>query len=321
MERYILGALVAMTAAVASTASWAAVAAMPAPTPVALQYEEISRLAMPPATPAPPGSFQPDRATIVAAGAPSQPQHHGILGNVMNGYQSAMNGMRALQNGTLTRYTYYRGWIRTDDVVNQIATIEKCDQHQYVRLDLAHHTYSISSTQPSPAPAPGPAMANGQPPGGAARPGTADLTFSLSNQNLGPRTLEGVPTHGQSVAYTLTMSNATGSCQNGSLSMRIVEYVSAVGIPRAYCPLPHVAASSPQAYVARGGCSPRMHANAGSAMMLDTNRLAMYRFTSFGQQQNGENVGALTEAGNVRWLYRSEADALFSIPAGFTQTP
>jgi hypothetical protein len=154
MERLVFVSLItlALVGAVVTGSRVVSASPPPASTPVALQYEEISRFAFGEATPVPPGNFEPDRANIIASAGASQPQHHGLLSGVMNGYQSAMSGMQAMQSGTLTRYTYYHGWIRTDDVVHQTAVITKCDLHQYITLDLAHHTYSISSTVPSPVP-------------------------------------------------------------------------------------------------------------------------------------------------------------------------
>jgi hypothetical protein len=327
MERllsFAVGVAAVAVVIAASVQSPGARAAAPRPTPVALQYEEITRFVFQ-ATPEPPGFFQEDRQTIVAAASAPAPQHHGIFGGIMNSVQTAMNAMQSLRNGILTRYTYYNGWIRTDDVAAQTATIEKCNLNQYIKLDLAHQTYSIESTLPSPEPAPAPAM-----PGGtttvSAAPGTMDLTVTATGQNLGPRTIEGFPTHGDSASITMAMTHATGSCRNGSMSMQVVEYVSGLGVPRAYCPLPRVSGMpvTPQQFVVRGGCVPHIHGSASGMFEShgSSNRLAMYRFMTFGAGSGGQSgsAGALTEAGNVQWLYRPQAEALFSIPAGFTRT-
>jgi hypothetical protein len=328
MVRLISAAIAAfaITIAVAGGLHSAASAAAPytTPTPVALQYEEISRFAIPPASPEPPGFFQDDRQAIMANASAPAAQHHGLFGNIVNGYQSAMSGIQSMQSGILTRLTYYHNWVRTDDVVRQTATIVKCDLHQYIQLDLAHHTYTITSTLPSPQPAPQPGMP-GQRPTTSSAPGTVDMTVTATRSNLGPRTLESVPTKGDSSAVSMAMTNATGSCNDGSFSMRSVEYISNVGIPRAYCPLPRTSApSSPQEYMSRGGCVPRIHGSAsgmaGMGGMSAGNRLAMYRMAQFGgAQTNGQMFGTVTVAGNVRWLYKPEADALFSIPPGFTR--
>lgn len=300
-------------------------APMAHPTPAALQYEQIVRMVLAPATPAPPGSFEPDRAAIMAGSANQAPQHHGLFGGVQNAYQNAMNAERMIQSGTLERYTYYHNWVRTDDVVQQTATIVKCDQHQYISLDLAHHTYRITSTLPSPEPAPQPGMPR-QPSGGSSQPGTADLTLTATHANLGPRTIENESTQGDSSTLSIVMANATGSCRNGSFSTQIVEYVSGVGIPRAYCPLPRVSQmpAATQGY-ASGGCRPRIHGSATGMAAMGSgqgDRLAMYRTMSVGSAASGgQTFTTLTESGNVRWLGDAEAQALFSIPPGFTQQP
>lgn len=319
MERFfsITVAAIALTAvAVASLHTPIANAAGPATTGVALQYEEISRFAIAPATPPPPGAFQDDRAAIMSSG------HHGGI------FAAIKNAMNMLHTGTLTRYTYYNNWVRTDDVVGATATIVKCDLHQYISLDLGRHTYKITSTVPSPEPqaapgAPGPPVVQNS------RPGTVDVTVTMTHTNLGPRTLENVPTQGSSSAVTLAMTNATGSCSNASTSMQMVEYISGIGIPRPYCPLPVVsgaAPSSPQQYITHGGCVPHFHGSiSGMSGMMSTmgssgDKLAMYRQMSMGgAQANGQNFKTVTEDGNVSWLSKSQADALFSIPPGFTQ--
>lgn len=327
MERFFLGALAALgIAAVFATGSSAVNAAIPhpTPTPVALQYEEISRIEMPPVTPIPPGTFQEDRAAIMAASASTPAPHHGLFGNVMNGYQGAMNAYQQMRSGFITRYTYYHNWVRTDDLVHQTATIAKCNLHEYITLDLAHHTYTISGTVPSPEPAPMP-QSYGRPTVVNEAPGSEDLTVRASGQNLGPRTLENVPTRGSSATLSVVMANATGSCTNGSMSMEIVQYVSGIAVPRAYCPLPRTAGtmSAGQGTIVHGGCRPRLHGDASGMSLLSgsSSHLTMYRRMTYGgDQTQGAHMGIVSEAGNVRWLYKPEAEELFTIPPGFTRT-
>ncbi len=324
MKRFIFGSLavVAVAGTLAVHAKLVAVAS-PGPTPVALQYEEITRIEYPPATPIPPGSFGADRSAIMASASTPAPSHHGLFAGVLNNVQGAMGEMQStLQHGTLERYTYYNGWVRIDNVTAQTATITKCSQHQYITLDLLHHTYTITSTVPSPAPAPAPGGYSQQGVTNEA-PGTVDMTVQVQSQNLGPRTLEGIPTHGSHASISLVMSHATGSCRNGSMSMQIVQYVSGIGIPRAYCPLPRVSSmQGPGGTVVRGGCKPAFHGNASgeSLMMGNGDDLGMYRRATYSSAQtNGNNFGFVTEAGSVRWLYKPDAEALFTIPPGFTR--
>jgi hypothetical protein len=249
---------------------------------------------------------------------------HGLFAGLQNSANQAMGAIRAMQTGTLTRYTFYNNWERTDDVARQTAVIVKCDLHQYIQLDLAHHTYRLTSTVPQPQAAPAPAGPNASTGPMNSTPGTMDMTVNGNRQNLGPMTLEGVATQGQSGDVSVTMTNATGSCKNGSFSMGLTEYVSNIRVPRPHCPVPHVNVPvSAQEFASHSlGCTPKIHGNVslGGAMLADSDRLVMYRVMSAGAgQSNGRSFKAVTEAGNVQWLGRTDAAALFEIPAGYTQ--
>ncbi len=346
MKRFSI-ALAALAFAAFLSPSWGgrqATAAAATPTPAALQYDEINRVVMPPATPPAPGTFSTDYQAIVAsiqangAGAGSPPPRRGglsgMLGAVMGGNPpgganpGAMMGM--MREGRLVRYTFYKGWIRTDDPYTQTATIEKCDQHQFVTLDLAKKTYSVADTQP---PCPEPAMpmgpmSRGQAPQNEA-PGTVDMTMKATSQSLGPMTIDGIATNGTQGSMQMTMANATGSCHDGEFGMAVVQYVSAIGVPRAYCPLPRTMNANPgEAMAAHGGCKPTMHAQGAAgmgSMMGDASHLAMYRRMSMQGSGSEEahpgmaGMSMVVERGNVTWLSGAPADALFAIPPGFTQ--
>jgi hypothetical protein len=324
MQRPVVAALavaIALFVAFARSPESTAGAAMATPTPAALQYEEIGRIVLG-GTPPPPGSFQDDRAAVVAAANTPAPAH-GLFGGIQNTMNQAMSQVHALQTGTLTRYTYFNNWVRTDDVVDNTAVIVKCDLHQYISLDLAHRTYRVTSTVPQtqPMPAAGPYAPQ---PATSAEPGTADMTLTGSRQNLVSQTLDGVPTQGQSAEFTMSTTNATGSCKNSSFSINLTEYVSNIRIPRPHCPLPEARVpQSPRAWVSHpGGCTPRIHGSAsGMEGLMDTgDRLAMYRVMSMsGAEASGRTFKTVTEAGNVRWLGASDAQGLFAIPDGFTQ--
>jgi hypothetical protein len=299
----------------------AAIAATP--TPAALQYDEINRTFMPPATPVPPGSFQTDYQAILSAASNGGSAQGGGIAGLM---ASAMSGnidnpqkaMALMSLGNVTRYTYYKGWIRTDDLVAQRATIEKCLEHQYIILDLAKKTYAIQSTQP-PCPAT-------QVPGAPSHysstqplpPGSADMTISGTSKDLGPLTIDGVATSGADYSVQTQLTNATGSCRGGDFAMAQTRYVSAISLPRAYCPLPNTMTGGGMMSAApRGGCQTRMHVNGAISGFNDFDHLVMYSRMSMGRS-NG--VGIVVERGNVKWLSGSAADALFTIPAGFTQS-
>jgi hypothetical protein len=336
----------------------------PTPTPVAIQYDEIVRMYVPPASPAPPGTFHTDYRAImaaappiesVAAGAPTpsptpEPRKRGLfgaIGSVLNGtipvgnpggdqgqggpgaggqngmYGQAMGRMNAMRNGTLVRYTYYwlKNWVRIDDPVARTATIEKCNLHQLITLDLVRKTYTISDTRSqAPCGQPGAAAPQGQTVENVAA-GTADMTFSSTGKNIGPLTLEGIGTTGTASTLAYAMMNSTGSCHDTNFKMSKIVYISRIGKQRAYCPLPaSVSAPDATSMVVRGGCKPRMHSSTNGMTHEDDRFLEMYLLTTFGMG-NGQSMNNLLERGNVQWFYKPKADELFSIPPGFTQAP
>ena len=207
-------AAVALIAAVslAPAAHWgAAPVAAATPTPAALQYDEISRPLVPPNTPPPPDAFAAD---YQAAAAAQTPKPHGF--NPFTAIHDAQEMMKAVNAGRVTRYAFYNGWIRADDVNAQTATIEKCDRHQYIKLDLAKRTYSITTEAP---PCPTPTQYSGAPPaqGESGGSGSMDITMNVTTTNLAPMTIDGLQTTGVDRALELKMSNATGSCRSNTM--------------------------------------------------------------------------------------------------------
>lgn len=312
----------------------------PTPTPVALQYDQISRMVMPPATAPPPGSFDESyrRLIALADATPSpQPAHHGfpslggmlargLMKHVAGGPASMQSMLEMMRDGSLERMTYYKNWVRIDQPVQHTATIEKCDRHETIFLDLAKKTYRIVKTSDGCVPAPPASATMPQMPGNMVdmAPGTATMTISSSEQGLGSKMLEGYRTDGTQTHLAMTISGATGSCRNGSSSMSIVRYISGIDKWRAYCPLPRVAGApptSPESAIARGGCKPHVATkNLGYAAVLrPSNKLVLYRLMEMQSDAHNGRFGSLLERGNVRWLYRPEAERLFSIPPGFTE--
>jgi len=331
----------------------------PTPTPVAIAYDEVSRMVAPSSTPPPPGSFQADyqlalqgtsmtgTASEGASTPTPAPKHHG-LGGLLNtvtnpmgnagppgpqgGPPGMMGGGGAMMNmmryGHAVRYTFYwsKNWEREDDPVAKIATITKCPQHQIIHLDLAKQTYTIEDTSPHAASCD--TSTTAQPMMGGrmnAQPGTADMTLKSTTQNLGPKTLENIPTTGSSRAFDMVMSNATGSCRDGQFGMTTVAYVSGIHKQRAYCPLsmPKFVASSAGEAISSGGCKPTMHSQTtGNPMANTSDFLEMYLLTTMHQgaaSSGGSGFSQLLERGNVDWLYKPQADPLFEVPPGFTQ--
>jgi hypothetical protein len=310
----------------------------PKPTPVGLQYDEISRMVIAPATPPPPGSFTLAYNALVAAeqnqtAQNEAPKRHGLAG-LLSGIsnvgqqmqQTATQMQNMMQYGVLTRIAYYNGWIRTDDVVDQTAVIDKCQQHQAIHLNLAKKTYSIVDTQGNPrAACVNPPMPStpGNPQVVNEAPGTVDLNVTSSAKNLGPMTIEGVPTNGSQMAVAMSMTNATGSCKNGEFGMQTTQYVSNITPPRRFCPLPKVGGipTTPAEMVVRGGCKPTIHGSASGMASMGTsgNHLAMYALMQMTSGQGAGKFSSLTQAGNVKWLMKPEAEALFSVPADYAQ--
>ena len=240
--------------------------------------------------------------------------------------QAMMNLMRY---GHLVRYTFYytKRWVRIDDIATQTATISQCPQRRFITLDLAHHTYRVTTGKDGGCAGMTGAMTGPSNARAAdARPGTGDLRMTRSSTGLGPKRLDGIATTGTRTTSTMSMTNATGSCQNSDFAMTTIAYISSIHKPRAYCPIAivtHDMPSRPEAMVASGGCKPTIHgAVAGAALPGAGTLLAMYRLrTTSSSQMRGHAMSMLTERGNVAWLYKPQADPLFTIPPGFTEAP
>jgi hypothetical protein len=313
---------------VAATA--AAPTPMPTAAPVALQYDQITRMIAAPATPPPPGSFGDDyQAALLATPNPLLTQMNLAIaksGNRQPTGSSAgiMSMMTMILGGHPTRYAFYyaKGWIRTDDVVAQTATISKCDEHTMITLDLAKKTYAQKSTQTTAA---GCSGVNASPsPAPLKSPGTEDLTIVTKTTDLGPKSIDGIDTTGASVYVNGTTTNATGSCKNVQFSTTMVRYASKIGEPRAFCPLPQnpLNASDPVAMFARAGCKPTIHmtADASALSAFSPGNLALYQLISMTMPEQKYGFNIVTERGHVAWLDQTQADALFTVPPDFTLT-
>jgi len=323
------------------------------PTPVALQYDQIIRMILPPATPPAPGAFPTDYAAIVAtpaaAGAggsatatPSPVPNHGglagLLGAVMGGapnggeqsdsdnpMANVVNGaMDKMRKGTLERYTYYKGWLRTDDPVAQMAVISKCQENQYIVLDLAKKTYTLTNTKPACSTMPQMPVGPGHTTVENEAPGTVDMTVSNSVQTMGPMMIQSIATTGYDNTMQMSMANATGSCTNANVGMNMEQYISKIAIPHQYCPLPHTAyGGNPTDVVVHGGCKPKMHVSGTGTAEMEMDKLVMFSKMTFNAAGGGNphpgGFAAVTERGNVKWLSGAPADALFTIPPGFSK--
>lgn len=323
----------------AALAGLCVLAAAPAPPPVALQYDEISRMVLAPATPPPPGNFADDyqAATSVTPMPSMPPRRHGfgalgaMMGGAMGDPSAAMGMMNEMRAGRLVRYTVYpsKGWIRTDDPIARTAVIAKCAQHQYITLDLAAKTYTIADTEPQTNCFPMMQQHEGRggPPHEDESPGTEDITVDATTKDLGPLTIDGIATKGTASNISVTTANATGSCsRSGNADLSTTTYMSSIHAPRAFCLLanaPAVPTSAMQA-MSRGGCTPTVHGHADMTFDLsNVTNLAMYSLITMqaedARRGGSRQVGMLTERGHVAWLSQGDADPLFAIPPDFTE--
>ena len=330
--------------------------------PTSLQYDEIVRVVVGQATPPPPGAFKADLAAIqnppadqAATAAPKKRGFGNILGAVLTGQSPldaagdnlaenamshAMGGMLGslnaftafMKQGKVARYTFYNGWERVDDTAAQTATISKYDMHQIITLDLQKKTYrTVDTSERAEQPAteaPTKHSRSKSEPEQREEPGTAVVDLTLQGRALGPQVLDGVPTSGYDNKMTLAMTQATGSCRNGSFSMKNSQYF-------ARFPEPQVAAATsaarpaarvptdPRSMVSRGGCTPTftMH---NSGPTPPAGRFLMYSNIAMQPQQeaSSDNAGSgfafVTERGNVHSLVPSTAAQLFEIPPDFS---
>lgn len=307
----------------------------PTPTPLFLQYDQITRMVMG-SGPAPaPGSFSDDYANIMSQAKKMQSSASaphgmgGMLGSMMKGkipgMAQAQMGMMMMRYGTLSRYTFFRNWVRTDDPVMQTAVISKCDLHETIYLNLKKHTYRIERGKPGCVQAPPSTPQMPGRPTASEQPGSADMTMTSKSTPLGPKMIEGIPTNGNRSKMAMSTTNATGSCRNSSFGMDVVAYISHIGKPRQYCPLPH---TGPMQFskngATYGGCKMRIHHSGRMAGgMFNSRLLAMYRLSKMesGASNSGQGggFGSLLERGHVDWLTLEQVKPLFEIPPGFTK--
>ena len=328
--------------------------------PVGLQYDEIARVAIGQATPPPPGAFKADLAAINNASSDQtaeqpKPKKHGFLGAIltgdplgalsgdamdnmaakaMGGVMGSMNKYMAfMKQGKVAHYTFYNGWERVDDVADQTATITKLDRNTIIELNLKNKTYRTTDLTPH---ATGVGTAeprhesrSHEPAQKPEEPGTAVVDFSRLGTALGPDVLDGIPTTGFGNKVTMAMTQATGSCRNGSFSIATSQYfsklaepqIAAAGRPATIAERPaERVPTDPRSMVTRGGCMPTFTVH-NSGPNPPIGRFMMYSNVALQPQDssnaNGSSFAFVTERGNVQSLPASAA-SLFEIPADFT---
>lgn len=269
-----------------------------------------------------------------------------VVGNVLDAQMDRMlsasagafaGALRGLTQGRVERHSFYAGWERVDDIAAQTATIRKCDLHQVISLDLAKKTYTVedpTARSAGTAPAASAARPHGRestPPPEA--PGTAVADFSNVVAEVGPRKLDGIDTTGYDDTSKFAITQATGSCRNGSFAFHSKTYYSRLATPRLVCPMtampPQRYPQQPQNFVASGGCRPTFTAHK-SGPVPPAQNLSMYSTIAM-SGSSGEAAPAaaassapgfvfLTERGNVHSLSAANAN-LFEIPPDFTRLP
>ncbi|MEA2663829.1 MAG: hypothetical protein QOI11_773 [Candidatus Eremiobacteraeota bacterium] len=275
-------------------------------------------------------------AGAVAGAAISDAMANAVQQSLGAQFGALAGAMTAFLQPHLTRYAYYNGWERVDDVTAQTATIRKCDIGQVLHLDLARKTYTVytPADEPTDAPAPVPAPRRGrQAPPDPAQPGTATVTLSEATRALGSLRIENQATAGFDSTTTFAMSNATGSCRDGSASVETVQYLSGLHQPAVTaCPIRRRAVpDSATGFVAppSGGCRPTFAASR-SGPTPPTGRLALYSLFRLSAGAGATPAPApsggpggfafLTERGNLKTLGAADA-GLFGVPPGFTKAP
>lgn len=279
------------------------------------------------------GSFAGDFQAAVNAAQPAK-KHGGMFSAITNAMQSAEQAMNEIKTGLPSTHYYLNGWERTDDPAAQTATIYRGDQSQRIHLDLAKKTYWIETADEKMAeggPPPMPSGHPGQQP--SPQPGTAKMTITATSAALGPKTLDGQPTTGYKMAFKLAVTNATGSCSNGSFGTSMTEYLSHFPEPTVSTPsgkpVTHRSMPDPQMMAVKPGCKPTITANTKMGAPPPSGRLSLWTYMAMSgmmgapQQQQANNApsgafGFLVERGNVRALGPTDA-SLFQPPAGFTQ--
>jgi hypothetical protein len=270
-----------------------------------------------------------------------------VVGNALDAQMDRMlaatggalaGALRGLTQGRAERHSFYAGWERIDEIAEQTATIRKCDLHQVIKLDLAKKTYSIEDPEAPPSATPGaaPKTRGRQPQSTPApeQPGTAVADFRNVVEPLGTRKLEGLDTSGFDDSSTFAMTQATGSCRNGTFSFHSKTYYSRLATPRLVCPIAAMPAQrypqEPSNFVASGGCRPTFSAHK-SGPVPPAQNLSLYSAISMngapGTAATPDPAASsppgftfLTERGNVHVLTPANA-GLFEIPADFTRLP
>lgn len=272
-----------------------------------------------------PGDFAADFAAASAVQVPQSNGGGGIFGKIHQAVAMGQGMQQMMQTG-LAQHHYVAGSKeRTDDLAMQTATITDCAARTITTLDLRAKTYRVvSMDQPA-----GPSSGGGHtsPSGGFENGG--HVAISIKSTALGAREVGGESTNGYRADMTITTTTASGesSTQNGTM----LGYYSSLARPTATCLGGGTGAGG------GGSRGPEMMA-AGYARLiralstqgtdphfsmkydgplLPMMYLSMFDAVTFTAQGRGAAT-MVVERGNVHTI--AADDAVFGVPAGFTQT-
>ena len=292
-----------------------------------VQYDQLTRFGLPGyPTPLPDNFAANFKSAIDAAVAfNNRPSGHGFFSILMNAGQLAKASTGMMKAGVPMTYYYLNDWEREDDPGKQVATIYRPDRKQIIHLDLAKKTYTIEDMgDHTPAPqAPQPPSQPGQPEP-SPQPGTAKQDITISASMIGPKTIDGVATTGYSSDFKIATTEATGSCQNGTVETTVDDYISAIVPPNAKTNdwLKRGMSVSPSMFAAHGGCTPTVTMHKAVGATAPEGHLSLWEIMTIkGGQQSGQapqSFSSYLERGNVKILGPGDA-GLFDVPAGFTK--
>jgi hypothetical protein len=307
-------------------------AAMPSGTVAAtggIQYDQLTRFGGMMGNPTPlPDNFDGNFKAAVDASVAfnNRPQGHGIFSAIRDAEAVAKATQAIFKSGMPMTYYYMGNWEREDDPGKQTGTIFRPDRKQIIHLDLAKKTYTIEDMgdrTPPPAAAPQPPQPNE--PQESPQPGTAKQDITVSSSLIGPLTVDGTATTGYHSDFKIVTTQATGSCQNGSIEASVDDYVSSIVPPNAQTSdvmRQAMTGMSPAMFAAKGGCAPTttMHKSVGAT--APAGHLALWEILTFKGGQQGANQGqgfsTYIERGHIHILGPGDA-GLFDIPPGFTK--
>jgi hypothetical protein len=195
--------------------------------------------------------------------------------------------------GTLSRFAFYQEWLRSEH--RGEITIVKPDESLTAVLDVANKTAQLIDMR------------------------TAPETIEIDTQDAPPTalvgeplierlpdaTLGGLPARGYRITATIELKQAMLWCGPGRHTVTQVEYVTDL-------PDPQRIENVPAARTLADGCQP-----ASTESYREPGRLVLYRATSI-DADTPKGVALMFERGNVHPLSQRDL-SLFSVPADFTK--